>query len=187
MRDHLILKAYSKSTIKTYLNEMHQFLYRLGNIPADDLQPETSQEKSKYNIFHKLVFNIKRMLNALPFGKTTIASYLAALYLIKEKTGLSDRALAKILREATGVDPRALPLNESQWYLEEGRLRAGNYTLVHDIQLPASGETLALKHSTVVVKESCESCGKIFGAPVYIAYHPKTRQEILITQHDIKQ
>jgi hypothetical protein len=150
-------------------------------------KPETSQEKSKYNIFHKLVFNIKRMLNVLPFGKTTIASYLAALYLIKEKTGLSDRALAKILREATGVDPRALPLNESQWYLEEGRLRAGNYTLVHDIQLPASGETLALKHSTVVVKESCEPRGKIFGAPVYIAYHPKTRQEILITQHDIKQ
>ena len=164
--------------------------YKVGLIDANGnviRKPETSEEKSKYNIFHKLVFNIKRMLNVLPFGKTTIASYLAALYLIKEKTGLSDRALAKILREATGVDPRALPLNESQWYLEEGRLRAGNYTLVHDIQLPASAETLALKHSIVVVKESCEPCGKIFGAPVYIAYHPKTRQEILITQHDIKQ
>lgn len=164
--------------------------YKVGLIDANGnvlRKPETSEEKSKYNIFHKLVFNIKRMLNVLPFGKTTIASYLAALYLIKEKTGLSDRALAKILREVTGVDPRALPLNESQWYLEEGRLRAGNYTLVHDIQLPASAETLALKYSTVVIKENSESCGKIFGAPVYIAYHPKTRQEILITQHDIKQ
>lgn len=40
MRDHLILKAYSKSTIKTYLNEMNQFLFRLGTIPADDLQPQ---------------------------------------------------------------------------------------------------------------------------------------------------
>ena len=48
MRDQLILKAYSKSTIKTYLNEMHQFLYRLGNIPADDLQPA---HLKKYLVF----------------------------------------------------------------------------------------------------------------------------------------
>lgn len=39
MSDHLIIKAYSNSTIKTYLNEMKQFLYRLGKIPADELQP----------------------------------------------------------------------------------------------------------------------------------------------------
>ena len=39
MSDHLIIKAYSNSTIKTYLNEMRQFLYRLGKIPADELQP----------------------------------------------------------------------------------------------------------------------------------------------------
>ncbi|HLD51665.1 MAG TPA: phage integrase N-terminal SAM-like domain-containing protein [Sediminibacterium sp.] len=48
MRDHLILKAYSKSTIKTYLNEMSQFLYRLGNIPADDLNTEHLR---KYLVF----------------------------------------------------------------------------------------------------------------------------------------
>lgn len=48
MRDQLILKAYSKSTIKTYLNEMHQFLFRLGTIPADDLQP---QHLKKYLVF----------------------------------------------------------------------------------------------------------------------------------------
>lgn len=48
MRDHLILKAYSKSTIKTYLNEISQFLYRLGNIPADDLKAE---HLKKYLVF----------------------------------------------------------------------------------------------------------------------------------------
>lgn len=48
MRDHLILKAYSKSTMKTYLNEMHQFLYKLGNIVADDLTPD---HLKKYLVF----------------------------------------------------------------------------------------------------------------------------------------
>jgi integrase/recombinase XerD len=39
MRQHLKLKAYSASTIKTYLNEMNQLLQQLGSIPADELKP----------------------------------------------------------------------------------------------------------------------------------------------------
>ena len=33
-------------------------------------KPSTPPEKSAYTIFHKLVFNLKRILNKLPFGKT---------------------------------------------------------------------------------------------------------------------
>jgi len=40
MELQLKLKAYSSSTIKTYLNEMTQLLYLLNNIQADDLKPE---------------------------------------------------------------------------------------------------------------------------------------------------
>jgi hypothetical protein len=151
-------------------------------------KPETSEEKSKYNIFHKLVFNIKRMLNVLPFGKTTIASYLAALYLIKEKTGVSDRALAKILKETTGVDPRLMSLEESFWYLtEDGKLRAGTYTLARDLPLSMTGDMLALKKTAVKIAENSVPVGNIFGVNVYSATHCKTGQKVLITQHDIIQ
>ncbi len=40
MQQHLKLKAYSSSTIKTYINEMSQLLQTLNNIPADELKPE---------------------------------------------------------------------------------------------------------------------------------------------------
>jgi integrase/recombinase XerD len=40
MEQHLKLKAYSSSTIKTYLGEMTQLLSLLHTIPADDLTPE---------------------------------------------------------------------------------------------------------------------------------------------------
>jgi integrase/recombinase XerD len=40
MKQHLKLKAYSNSTIKTYINEMSQFLQALGHIPANALKPE---------------------------------------------------------------------------------------------------------------------------------------------------
>jgi integrase/recombinase XerD len=40
MRQKLKLKAYSASTIKTYINEMTQLLEAIKNIPADELTPE---------------------------------------------------------------------------------------------------------------------------------------------------
>jgi site-specific recombinase XerD len=40
MEQQLKLKAYSSSTLKTYLNEMSQLLQIINNIPADDLTPE---------------------------------------------------------------------------------------------------------------------------------------------------
>ena len=165
--------------------------YKMGLIDADGKvlrKPETSEEKSKYNIFHKLVFNLKRMLNVLPLGKTTIASYLAALYLIKEKTGISDRALAKTLKETTGIDPRAMQLEESFWYLaEDNMLRAGTYTLVRDLPLRLTGDILAYKKTSVVIEENCAPVGNIFGINVFCGTHCKTRQKVLITQHDITQ
>jgi hypothetical protein len=151
-------------------------------------KPETNAEKSKYNIFHRLVFNIKKLLNKVPFGKTTIASYLAALYLIKEHTGVSDRQIADAITEATGVNPYNIPLNESQWYIsEDSKLRRGRYTLINDIAMPTTGEIFALKKSTVLVKEDVSPHGNIFGVNVYPAFHVKTRQTILITQQDICQ
>lgn len=39
MKERLQLKAYSPSTLRTYLNEMRQLLQTIGNIPADDLSP----------------------------------------------------------------------------------------------------------------------------------------------------
>ena len=40
MKEMLQLKAFSPSTIRTYLNEMAQLLQALGEIPADQLKPE---------------------------------------------------------------------------------------------------------------------------------------------------
>jgi site-specific recombinase XerD len=40
MQQQLELKAYSPSTLRTYLYEMAQLLQKLGDIPADELKPE---------------------------------------------------------------------------------------------------------------------------------------------------
>lgn len=44
----------------------------------------TEEQKSSFTRFHQLVFNIKKLIEKVPFGKTTVAKYATALYLIKE-------------------------------------------------------------------------------------------------------
>ena len=56
--------------------------FKLGLIDKDGTvlkKPENDKEKAAYNIFHRLVFNIKRLINKLPLGRSTLASYLGAL------------------------------------------------------------------------------------------------------------
>lgn len=151
-------------------------------------KPTTSKEKSVYNTFHKLVYNLKRLLNRVPFGKSTLASYAAALYLIKENTNMSDSAMSRILMEVTGVNIRKTDLSEqieNQWFLtEEGNIQEDVYTLTQDIAIPSTGELLAFKNSNVIVKEHAP-IDSIFGIAVFEATHVKTKQKIYITQGDI--
>ena len=57
----------------------------------------TPEEKSAYTIFHRLVFNVKRLIQLVPGGKSTLGSYAAALFLIKEHTGMSEKKIREVL------------------------------------------------------------------------------------------
>lgn len=59
----------------------------------------TNDQKDAFTTFHRLVFNIKRILEKVPFGKSRIASYAAALYLLREETGMSEEAILNALEE----------------------------------------------------------------------------------------
>ena len=151
-------------------------------------KPETSDEKSTYTTFHKLVFNIRRLLSKVPFGKSAIARYGTALFLIKDHLEISNKNLAKVLAEVTDIDISKLQLNECSncWYLTEDgeKIQSGKYALVHDIALPSTGELLAHKGTMVEIVEH-KPVGEIFQIPVFEALHLKTNQYIYIIQEDI--
>jgi hypothetical protein len=46
--------------------------------------PETKAEKNSYGYYDRMIFNLKKLLEKAPGGKSAIASYAAALFLIKE-------------------------------------------------------------------------------------------------------
>ena len=112
----------------------------------------TPEEKSAYTVFHRLVFNIKRILGKLPFGQTKLASYAAALFLIKEQTGMSEEALQSVLTKVLGDIEKDM-LEENTWFQEDDKLKPGIYSLTEDIASPKTGEIIAKAKTKVRVDE----------------------------------
>jgi hypothetical protein len=144
-------------------------------------KPQTSEEKAVYNLFHRLVFNVKRLLNKVPFGKTTIASYITALFLIKEETGMSDEVISEILKEAFDVDIDSIVVEDTNDILAEGA-----YNLKHDIASPKTGEVIARRGTTVIAESNSGPIGHIFGYPQYEVLHMPTNKFIKVNIKDLE-
>ena len=48
----------------------------------------TIEQRNAYTMMDTLIFNLKKLLGKIPFGKTTIATYAAALLLLREEKNL---------------------------------------------------------------------------------------------------
>ena len=80
--------------------------FKLGLIDKNGKKlrdPETSQEEKAYGYFDRLTFNIKKLIEQLPGGKSKLASYAAALFLIRESQSprktYTDQELVESLEE----------------------------------------------------------------------------------------
>ena len=162
--------------------------YKVGLIDKEGQglrEPANSKEASKYTLFHRLVFNIKRLLNRLPTGKTRLASYVAALWLIHENTGIPECVLKKVLSEHYGIEVVDSVVNESKWLTENNQLRAGKYVLANVIAIPSTGDMVCLAGTAVTVSENASPVGKLFGHNIYRVHHCKTARDIFVTTADL--
>ena len=79
----------------------HGIIDEKGKLLRKSNTLKTSDERNSYTLFHRLVFNLKRLIQKLPGGSSKLASYTAGLFLIKEQ-----------------IDVERL-LNEGESYVEE--------------------------------------------------------------------
>ena len=164
--------------------------YKLGIIDKDGKKlkkPETNAEKSAYNTFHRLVFNIKKLLAKAPGGSSKIASYAAALFLLKENYNLSDGSIEKIV-EACALDPLEGLSEGSQWFVaQDGSLSAGVYTLAVDHMVPATCEELCKSGDKVMVEDNCQPVDHILGYDIFEATHIRSKQKIFVTVGELRR
>lgn len=156
-----------------------------GKVIKKTRELKTSDEKAAYTVFHRLVFNIKRLLNKLPFGKTKLASWATALFLIKEETGMSEEEIVNILKKMD-IDFDDT-LFESTWYMTGEQLQPGVYTLLNDSLSPKTAEVIALKGTKIQVFEDTDPEGHMLGSPIYKVLHLKTKQEILVNPGELSR
>jgi hypothetical protein len=158
-----------------------------GKTLKKSVDRNTPDEKSAYTVFHRLVFNLKRIMAKAPGGKSVVARYGAALFLIKEHTGMSDSKLLKTLEKALDT-PFENELNENYWYQDtEARLMPGNYILTEDMASPITGELIAKRNERIIVDDFKSPIGSISNINIYRVKHSKTNQDIYISNRDISR
>ena len=78
-------------------------------------------------------------------------------------------------------------LGESTWFIKQGYLNPGVYTLTKDIVSSNTGEPIALKNSKVRIDDFKSPYATAFGHNLYEVTHVLTKQNLYITNEDIKR
>lgn len=164
--------------------------YKLGIIDEKGIRikskkVETSAEKAAYTTFHKLVFNIKKLMAKVPGGGSKLASYAAALFLIKEHLGISEKNLDKILNEC-GLNVIDLLTEKSEWYVLDDKMLSPGIYRVTDAKCVASTlEELVQPKDKVRVAMDAYPIDSVFGIDIYEAIHINSDQKVYITAGEI--
>ena len=158
--------------------------YKLGLIDDEGKKlrkADTTEEKSAYNAFHRIVFNIKKLIAKVPGGKTRIASYASALFLIKEQNNLSDKNIRKIIEES-GLDDLDFLAEQSNWFLLENKqLAPGVYSIQGDKVLSETFDDVVKAKDKIRVLDDAYPVGEILGLDVYEAIHINTNKKVHVT------
>jgi hypothetical protein len=157
--------------------------YKLGLIDKNGKKlkkARTPEEKSAYTMFHRLVYNIKRLI-----GQNKLVSIPASFWLLKDHYGLSDNQINKIITECK--IPVDNIINESsEWFLVDGdKLAKGYYTLKNDKLISESLDDLIKSNDRVRIKEHTSPVGNIMGHNIYVVEHVRTGKEIYVSISEI--
>jgi len=143
---------------------------------------DSTEKKNAYTYLHRLVFNLKKIIEKVPFGKTRLASYAVALALLKEEAKLDADAMEELcekvyhyVKDEDGLS--AEEINEGI-YLNELVL-GGNYYIRRRLEQ----NDKIYEHRTSV--NILESKSKIFGVSVYKALH-EYGDIVYITGDDVR-
>jgi hypothetical protein len=136
--------------------------------------------RNYYTKFHRLVFNIKRLI---PAGK--LGSYAAALYLLKDHYSVPEIAIRKGLK-SVGATPDDYLVENNQWFLlEDGAISPGVYRVKGEKALNLTGENIVRPRDQIRIEEDSFPVGDLFGINIYEALHIKSNQKIYVTTQEL--
>tara|TARA_A100001037_G_C15006355_1_gene569570 strand:+ start:38 stop:643 length:606 start_codon:yes stop_codon:yes gene_type:complete len=151
------------------------------------------EERNSYTILHRLVFNIKKLIEKLPGGKSRLASYAAALFLIKEHVKeyqdsdgiLLEKEFYKYLKDNDLIEEEDGEIREEITFAD--KLLKGTYKLAQDVGVDEDDKVVGKRGDTVIVYADTVPTDSVMGQDVYKVIHDKTKDELLVTIEDIEE
>ena len=170
--------------------------YEIGLIDKDGNVDKKKKEELKLTMdgrmdlsthwtsFIRLVVNIKKLMAKAPGGKSVVARYGAALFLIKESGNLNNKQIQKIHNE-TGIDILDVLAEDTQWFmLSDKQLSPGVYRMKHESMSCIYEETNKDDQIRILEEES-KPVGEVLGLDIYSAIHLPTNKRMYVTTGDI--
>jgi len=159
--------------------------FKFGLIDANGkrikgVKPKGSEQKNSFTLLHRLVFNLKRVLELLPFGRTRLASYAASLALLKEHFNINGEALERHFYSYLKENNMTLDLLEGHDNLNN--LQKG---MEYELRLSVWNEedVIGKRGDRVQVLGKTDN---VMGVDIYRAYNFDQDESMLITGHDVK-
>ena len=147
----------------------------------------TAKEKDAYTVLHRFVFNLKRLINIIPGGKSKLGTYAAALgLLLKEQKDINAVELERTLYKHL-VDNKLIAygddLNESVGfdYLPEGR-----FTVIDNLE-DLNGQKTAEVGDIVYTTENQKPFDNYFGVNLYYVINEDTKKQIIVSEDNIER
>ena len=170
-----------------------QEAYRLGIIDKNGKvlrktkELKTGKERDAYTILHRFVFNLKRLINLVPGGKSKLGTYAAALgLLLKENKDINEIEIEKVLykhlsdndllvldddiKESTGFD-----------YLPEGRY------IITDRLTDLNDNTTADVGDIDYTTEDQKPFDNYFGVNLYNVINKDTNKQIIVSEDNVER
>ena len=150
---------------------------------ARDLGRE--EERASYTLLHRLVFNCKRIMGKIPFIRSQLGTYAAALFLLKEHYKIENLPEAQVTKYL--LENKLIDLNDS--ISEEvigfgNMLPAGEYKLKD--QVTADDDEIDAQEGDIVTAlEDTPPSDRILGVDIFPVVHQKSNKKIYISLEDI--
>ncbi len=151
----------------------------------------TSEDRAAFNVFHVLTFNIKKLIEKFPFGKTRLASFAAALYLLKEQAkdaGGDAKAMeAKLLDHLEELlqNESILECVNTNIMEDYNDPQPGTYQVLHELH----SESFELNEGdevTLTQKDINTPLGECLGILIYEATQTSTGNKVVISHANLQ-
>ena len=146
-----------------------------------------AKEKDSYTILHRFVFNLKRLINLIPGGKSKLGTYAAALgLLLKEEKEINAVELEKVLYKHLRENDLIKLDDDLREDVDFDFLPKGRFLITDDLE-DLNGEKTANVGDVVYTTENQKPFDNYFGVNLYHVINEDTQKQIIVSEDNVER